>query len=636
MCGITGFIDFKRSSTVKDLNRMCAAIAHRGPDSNGTSIIDLPTAQIGLGHQRLAIIDLSESGKQPMQFAHLDIVFNGEIYNYREIKQELIDLGHSFTGHSDTEVILHAYAQWGIQLIDRFIGMFAFVLIDRQQQKVYLVRDRAGVKPLFYYWKNSCLLFGSELKSFHEHPAFEKSIDPSAVADFMQYGNIPGTKSIFKDTHKLAPGHWISMDLTDSTIHTHQYWNVYNAYNQPQLEISLEEAIQVTEGKLKTAFDYRMVADVPVGVFLSGGYDSTSVAALLQNDRTEKLKTFTVSVPSIGLDEAPFAKEIAKRLGTDHTEIPCTTGDVLSLLNDLPFFYDEPFGDSSALPTMLVSKVARQHVKVALSADAGDELFAGYNRYDYLMRFGKRISSLPSWVRNTAAFGMDILPAERIPVLKNKYNFANRYEKLKGILRDPSPERIMLSLSRQYSADQLQKLVGHSPQSTEHSAYLSKELLAEFYTPLRYMMAIDYQTYLVDDILQKVDRATMAFSLEGREPFLDHTLIEYVAQLPDDLKYHRGEKKFLLKEIVHRHIPKSVMDRPKMGFAIPIGKWLRNELRDSLEAFVNKEKIEQHGLLNWEAVSSMKEAFYGGKTELDVKLWYVFMFQMWYERWMKK
>jgi asparagine synthase (glutamine-hydrolysing) len=636
MCGITGFIDFKRSSTVKDLNRMCAAIAHRGPDSNGTSIIDLPTAQIGLGHQRLAIIDLSESGKQPMQFAHLDIVFNGEIYNYREIKQELIDLGHSFTGHSDTEVILHAYAQWGIQMIGRFIGMFAFVLIDRQQQKVYLVRDRAGVKPLFYYWKNSCLLFGSELKSFHEHPAFEKSIDPSAVADFMQYGNIPGTKSIFKDTHKLAPGHWISMDLTDSTIHTHQYWNVYNAYNQPQLEISLEEAIQVTEGKLKTAFDYRMVADVPVGVFLSGGYDSTSVAALLQNDRTEKLKTFTVSVPSIGLDEAPFAKEIAKRLGTDHTEIPCTTGDVLSLLNDLPFFYDEPFGDSSALPTMLVSKVARQHVKVALSADAGDELFAGYNRYDYLMRFGKRISSLPSWVRNTAAFGMDILPAERIPVLKNKYNFANRYEKLKGILRDPSPERIMLSLSRQYSADQLQKLVGHSPQSTEHSAYLSKELLAEFYTPLRYMMAIDYQTYLVDDILQKVDRATMAFSLEGREPFLDHTLIEYVAQLPDDLKYHKGEKKFLLKEIVHRHIPKSVMDRPKMGFAIPIGKWLRNELRDSLEAFVNKEKIEQHGLLNWEAVSSMKEAFYGGKTELDVKLWYVFMFQMWYERWMKK
>ena len=635
MCGITGFIDFNRSSSVEVLNRMCAAIAHRGPDGNGTSLIELPTVQIGLGHQRLAIIDLTESGKQPMQFAHLDIVFNGEIYNYKAIRNELIALGHHFESQSDTEVILHSFAEWGMEMLQRFIGMFAFVLIDRNAQKVYFARDRAGVKPLFYYWNNKCLLFGSELKSFHEHPLFEKSINPSAIADFMQYGNVPGTKSIFNHTHKLAPGHWMEMDLNDCSIHTHEYWNVYNAYNKPQLDISLNEAIEQTETKLKTAFDYRMVSDVPVGVFLSGGYDSTSVAAILQKDRTEKLKTFTVSVPSIGLDEAPFAKEIAAHLGTDHTEIPCTTDDVLTLLNDLPFYYDEPFGDSSALPTMLVSKVARQYVTVALSADAGDELFAGYNRYDYLMRYGQQINALPAWLRNFVAYGMDKLPAERIPVLKNKYNFANRYEKLKGILRDPSPERIMLSLSRQYTLEQLDKLVGKRFSHLEDSAYLSTELQQAFYTPLRYMMAIDYQTYLVDDILQKVDRATMAFSLEGREPFLDHTLIEYAAQLPDEFKYHKGEKKFILKEIVHRYVPKEMMDRPKMGFAIPIGKWLKNELRDKLESVVTKEKIEAHGLLNWEFVSKMKNDFFAGKTEFDVKLWYVFMFQLWYERWMK-
>jgi len=635
MCGITGFIDFNRSSNLDQLKNMCAVIAHRGPDGNGVDLIEEQHAVIGLGHQRLAIIDLSEGGQQPMVFQDLHIVFNGEIYNYQSIKNELIGLGHSFVGHSDTEVILHAYAEWGIESIHKFIGMFAIVIIDRKKRKVFVIRDRAGVKPVFYYWKNNCFLFGSELKSFHQHSSFSKEIDPSAVAAFMQYGNVPGTQCIFKSTHKLAPGHWLELDLDNATMRIEQYWNVYDSYNQSPLDISFEEALKETEKRLQTAFNFRMVADVPVGVFLSGGYDSTSVAAIIQRAQTERLKTFTVSVPSIGLDEAPFAKEIARHIGTDHTEIPCTTEEVLSLLEDLPFHYDEPFGDSSALPTMLVSKVARQHVTVALSADGGDELFAGYNRYDYLMRFGSSIQKIPRWTRNSMASIMNQLPAERIPILRNKYNFPNRYEKLKGILRDPSPERIMLSLSQQFTTEQLSNLVNVNVHEDASSAYLSKALQPEFFTPLRYMMAIDYQTYLVDDILQKVDRATMAFSLEGREPFLDHTLIEYIAGLPDSYKYRDGIKKYLLKEIVHQYVPKTMMDRPKMGFAIPVASWLKNELRSYVETYVNQEKIEEHGLLNWKVVAQIKDRFYSGKTELDVKLWYVLMFQLWYDRWMK-
>lgn len=634
MCGITGFIDFARSSSENTLERMTNTLFHRGPDGSGIQLLNEEKAQIGFGHRRLSIIDLSEHGTQPMQFEHLWICFNGEIYNYQEIKDELSSLGHSFVGGSDTEMILHAYAQWGKACIDKFIGMFAIVLYDTKANTIFCVRDRAGVKPFFYYKQGDLFLFASELKAFHEHPKFQKKINLAAVGAFMQYGNVPTPHCIFEDCYKLEPGHSLTLNLENQTVQIERYWNVYDAYNQPKTSISFEEAKTETEKILTSACEYRMVADVPVGVFLSGGYDSACVTSLLQKNRTEKLKTFTIAVPDIGLNEAPYAKDVAKHLGTDHTEIECTQKDATDLIVDLPFYYDEPFADSSAIPTTLVSIMARKHVTVALSADAGDEVFAGYNRYDYLMRYGKKMEQLPGFVRKSMAGMMDLIPSEKIPVLKNKYNFHNRYEKLKGILRNPSSEQIMLSLSQQYTDEQLKKVLKNANFEALPTHYRSKELKAAFSTPLAYMMAIDYQTYLLDDILQKVDRATMTASLEGREPFLDHRVIEWAATLPDDFKYHNGEKKYILKEIVHDYIPKELMDRPKMGFAIPIAHWLQNDLRELVEEHLSEKKIVEQGIFNWEFVAKLKADFFGGKKEFDVKLWYLLMFQMWFGKWM--
>jgi asparagine synthase (glutamine-hydrolysing) len=633
MCGIAGYIDHRGKTPTGTVQRMTESLIHRGPDGGAYEEFPVGKNQVGLGHRRLAIIDLSDAGKQPMQWMHYWITFNGEIYNYKELKKSLLDLGHTFVGNSDTEVILHAYHQWGSACLDRFRGMFAFVVLDCEKQRVFVARDRAGVKPLYIYHKEGLWMYASELKSFHAHPDFDKTINPSAVAAFMRFGNVPTPHCIFSFCRKVRPGHYLNFELATQELEEKAYWSVYDAYNQPKLELPENEIIIHTEAVLTQAFNYRMVADVPVGVFLSGGYDSVSVVSLLQKERIEKLKTFTISVPDIGLNEAPYAKEIATHLGTDHTEIPCTSLDVLELITDLPYFYDEPFGDSSAIPTTLVSLMARKHVTVALSADGGDEIFAGYNRYDYLMRHGKRLASIPTSVRKTLAKTMSLIPADRIPMLKNTYNFANRYEKFKNLLRDPSPDKIMFSLSAQYDDAQLHQLM-RIPWNNLNTAYESKELKTPFFTPLAYMMAIDYTTYMVDDILQKVDRATMTASLEGREPFMDQHIIEWAAKIPDHLKYRHGIKKYILREIVHHYVPKTLMDRPKMGFAIPIAEWLRSSLRPLLETYLSNDRIEKEGFFSPVYVNRLTTDFLNGKTEFDLKIWYLLMFEMWYERWM--
>ena len=639
MCGIVGFIDFKKKTSCEDLEKMTHTLTHRGPDAFGVKDFDFDHFQLGLGHRRLSIIDLSEGGIQPMHFKNNWICFNGEIYNYNEIKKELIDLGHTFESTSDTEVVLHAYIEWGSSCLQKFIGMFAFAVVNTIDNKIFCARDRAGVKPFFYYFKDGLFLFSSELKPFHEHPRFQKKLDKNAIAAFMQYGNVPTPHCIFENCFKIRPGHYMELNIDKTSFqkmsiaHQKEYWNVYDGYNQPKLDLSFEEAKKKTEDVLSDACNYRMVSDVPVGVFLSGGYDSASVTALLQKERTDKLKTFTISVPDIGLDEAPFAKEIANYLGTNHTEIECTHKEAIELIGDLPYYYDEPFADSSAIPTTLVSLAARKHVTVALSADAGDEVFAGYNRYDYIQRYGQKINKIPSFLRNAMAYGMDVIPSNYIPVLRNRYNFHNRYEKVKGVLKNPSEEQIMLSLSQQFTDRQINDLFKSKITSLD-TAYFSEELEEKYFSSLSYMMAIDYQTYLVDDILQKVDRATMTASLEGREPYLDHRLIEWAARLPDHYKYHKGEKKYILKEILHQYIPKEMMDRPKMGFAIPIANWLQNDLRELVEEYINSEKIEKQGVFNVAYVEDIKRNFYAGKKELDVKMWYLLMFQMWYEKWM--
>lgn len=639
MCAITGFIDHNNSSDTGILKQMINSMHHRGPDGEGQVILAAGTASVGMGHKRLSILDLSPAGQQPMEWEGRWICFNGEVYNYKEIKMELEGLGHVFRSHSDTEVILHAYGQWKEKCLDKFTGMFAFCIYDTHDQTFFCARDRAGVKPFYYYCHKGLFLFASELKAFHEHPSFIKKIDTNAVALFMQFGNIPAPYSIFEHTFKLKPGHYFTFKTEDLRKggwlpEPVQYWNVYDAYNSPKLEVPFEEAKEQTEKVLQKAFEYRMVSDVPVGVFLSGGYDSACVTALLQKDRTERLKTYTIAVPDIGLNEAPYAKEVADYLGTDHTEAECSQKEAMDLIPNLPFYYDEPFGDSSAVPTSLVCQVARKHVTVALSADAGDEVFAGYNRYDYLMRFGSAINSIPSVLRKGAASVMNVIPAESIPVLKNKYNFSNRYEKLKGILKNPSPEQIMWSLSRQFDEKQLAELILPRAEYTD-LAYHSKELKPTFYSPLSYMMAVDYQTYLPDDILTKVDRASMSASLEGREPFLDHNVIEWAARLPDHFKYNKGIKKYILREIVHQYIPHTMMDRPKMGFAVPFENWMMTDLKEQVLSLLSPDHIRTQGIFNTEYVRNLTDRFFNGKKELGLKIWYLYMFQLWYNRWMK-
>jgi asparagine synthase (glutamine-hydrolysing) len=634
MCGIAGFIDFKKSSSEQMLKTMSSALLHRGPDGGNTYLHSTADAAIGLGHRRLSIIDLSNAASQPMHYDGLHVVFNGEIYNYAEIRERLEQKGHRFSTHSDTEVILHSWREWGAAAIDQWHGMFAIVLFDEKNNEVICIRDRAGVKPFYYSWHKDVFLFGSELKALTCHPAFEKKINANAVASFLQYGYVSHPHCIYENAFKLQPGHYLRLQLESRKIQKQQYWNVYTAYNEPKKRIDLPEAIDETERILAKSFQYRMVADVPVGVFLSGGYDSTCVTALLQKDSTDKIKTFTIGMTDEKLNEAPFAKEIATRLGTRHTEYYCTSKEALDIIPTLPHFYDEPFADSSAIPTMLVSRLARKEVTVALSADAGDEIFAGYNRYDYISRYGERIRRIPQPVRKVVSTAMGQISSQRIPYFRHQSLFHSRYDKLKNLLADPSTGQLLKSLSLVFTDLEIDQLFVQrvTPLKTAH---ISDELSEESNDPLSYMMAVDYQTYLVDDILQKVDRATMSVSLEGREPFLDQDIIEWAATLPTDYKYRDGQKKFILKQIVHKYLPKEIMERPKMGFAIPVESWLQHELKDLVQTYLSKEQLEKHGLFRVQEVQNIVVDFYQGRTEKTNKIWYLLMFQMWYEKWME-
>lgn len=632
MCGIAGFADFRKKSSEEILAKMPCTVPHRGPDGQGVYFHQTGDAQIGFGHRRLSIIDLSAAANQPMHYNGLHLIFNGEIYNYNEVRNRLMELGHQFTTHSDSEVILHSWQEWGEKSIDHWRGMFAIVLYDERKQELVCIRDRAGVKPFNYYWKDGLFLFGSELKALTVHPGFQKAINKNAVASFLQYGCISHPHSIYKNTHKLPPGHLLRLKLSSKEISISQYWNVYDHYNKPKLDIGIEEALEETERILSESFQLRMVADVPVGVFLSGGYDSSCVTALLQRNSGEKIKTFTIGTTDKKLDEAPYAKAIAQHLGTDHTEYYCTPKEALDIIPELPHFYDEPFADSSAIPTILVSRLARKKVTVALSADAGDEIFAGYNRYDYISRYGNKLRAIPKPLRRMAAATMEKVSSESIPFLRNQYNFHSRYDKLKNLLNDPSPSELLKNLSQVFNKKDLHKLFATGFQELP-TAHNNTELRAEFYDPLSYMMAVDYQTYMVDDILQKVDRATMSVSLEGRDPFLDQNIIEWAAQLPSDYKYHNGQKKYILKKIVHKYIPKEMMERPKMGFGIPIESWMGNELKELVQEYLSEKNLD-HGLFNVEEVKKLVSDFFNGRTEKHLKIWYLLMFQMWYKKWM--
>jgi asparagine synthase (glutamine-hydrolysing) len=632
MCGISGFIDHKQNSSMDVLMNMNASLHHRGPDDQGNKLFSTSDAQIGISHARLSIIDLSDTGKQPMQSDELWIVYNGEVYNFKEIRIELETAGHKFRGSSDTEVILMAYKHWGMDFVQRLIGMFAIVIYDEAKNELICVRDRAGIKPFYYYQTENLFLFASELKAFHCHPEFKKRIDQNAIASFVQLAYVPAPFTIFKNCYKLLPGHYLIYDIKKAEARIKKYWDVSDAYRKPKLDISFHEALEQTEKILSSAFEYRMIADVPVGVFLSGGYDSACLTAVLQRNQNKPLHTFTIGVSDSKLNEAPFAKEIAKHLGTDHFEYTCSQKDALEIVADLPLYFDEPFGDSSAIPTLMVSKQTRQKVKVALSADGGDELFAGYNRYDYIVKQGALLRETPGILRKSAHLILKNNPFRNFFVGQENYKHDQKILKIEDLLRDPSTKNINRNLNILFSDVELQdlfmNLINPLPMVYDNE---DKEL--ESLSSLSYAMLMDYKTYLQDDILQKVDRCSMSQGLESREPYLDHRIVEFVAQLPDEFKYHKGVKKHILKEITYRYIPKNLLDRPKMGFSIPLEAWLRNELNPLVEHYFEESKIKTQGIFNHKYVRSLYTNFKSGQKGLEQKVWRILMFQMWYEKW---
>lgn len=630
MCGITGFCDFVKKSNQSILSSMLQVISHRGPDDEGIFFKENTYANIGFGHKRLSILDLSPLGHQPYQFNNLTLAYNGEVYNFKEIRDDLINLGYSFKSNSDTEVIIKAYEAWGIRCVDKFIGMFSFALFDADKQKLFLVRDRAGVKPMYYYWKNEILLFGSELKSFHQNPYFEKELDYDSVALYLQYSYIPAPYTIFKNTHKLKPGHILEVDLTRKELKDYSYWSVIDHYNKPKLKISYEDAKQELEKILKSSFEYRMVSDVPVGVFLSGGYDSSAVAALLQSGRTQKLKTFTIGFEEQKYNEAPFAKQISEHLGTDHTEHYCTHKEAFNIIPQLPDIYDEPFGDNSIIPTTLVSQLAIKHVKVALSGDGGDEIFAGYPKFGMSLNYTNK---LPHWIQSTLSSGMNLVNPDKIPGTSKAFNFSTRYRKMQQIWKNHDASVAMKIISQFHSDFELRRLLKHPFQVRSTDFDLGSEINSNN-DELNRMLAIDYRTFLVDNNLTKIDRATMSVSLEGREPLLDHRIVEFAAQLPSHFKYNKSKTKIILKDIVHKYIPKNQLDRPKMGFIVPIMGWFRNELKDIILEYLDEQKLREDLIFNATEVIKIRDSYLAGNSINVQKLWHILIFQMWKKRWM--
>ena len=630
MCGIAGFIDFNKQSSEEILVKMNNSMVHRGPDDHGSYFDAGNDFMMGLSQRRLSILDLSPLGHQPMFFENLVIVFNGEIYNFKEIREELKAHGYTFKSDSDTEMILKAFHKWGIDCLEKFIGMFAFVLYDKEKQQVYIVRDRAGVKPMFYSWTNNLFLFGSELKALVNHPQFKKEIDLNAAALFLTYNYIPAPYAIYKNTFKLTPGHYAILGLKDKSFQIKKYWDVYDSYNEKKLDISEKEASDHLESLMKSAFNYRMVADVPVGVFLSGGYDSTAVTSILQATNTNKIKTFTIGFDIPSYNEAPEAKKIADYLGTDHTEYYCTPKEALEIIPQLPEIYDEPFSDNSTIPSVLVSRLARKRVTVALSADGGDEIFAGYAKFNRAKSFTEQ---MPRFLQTAVGRAMSAIEPESIPYFNKKYNFPTRYRKMRNIWKSGDALNAMKTISQYIPEDELRLFCKH-PIDLYPTAFDSGDQLNDNSDSINKMLAVDYKTFLSDNNLNKMDRATMSVSLEGREPLLDQRIIEFVAKLPSDLKIRNGVNKYILKEIVHKYVPKPMMDRPKMPFIAPINIWFRNELKEFFLKYLDKDLLDRQGLFNSAPILQLRDSYLNGNRESVQKLWNLLVFQMWYERWM--
>lgn len=632
MCGVVGFVDLFKHSDLSHLKLMNETLYHRGPDGGDHYFNKNDFASIGLGHRRLSIIDLKISASQPMYYKNWIIVFNGEIYNFKEIREELVVLGNSFVTNSDTEVILQAFDMWGNKAVNKFIGMFAFVIYNQLTHKLFIFRDRAGVKPLYYYYDNSLLLFSSEIKAFHKHPNFKKDLNLDSVAQFLQFGYILSPNTIFQNTFKLNPGHYLEIDAKTLKISENVYWDISDFYNKPKLKISHLEAFSRTKDLLKSACEYRMISDVPVGIFLSGGYDSSLVAGILQSTRTEKLKTFTIGFDDKKYDESFHAESVAKYLNTDHQTYICSINDARKLIPQIPEYFDEPFSDPSVIPTMLVSEKARNKVTVALSADAGDELFGGYSKYKYLTGSFNKIRKIPFGIRHFVAEFLAKIDPNDIPYFNKTYNFKTRFYKGINLLSSQSFEGAFCNIGKYFSDSEVYELFNNKV-FVDSSKFLNTGLKSEFSDIISSMLCTDFKTYLVDDILTKVDRSSMRVGLEGREPLLDHRLAEWVAQLPNEFKINSSGQKILLKEITHSYIPESIMSRPKMGFGIPLVEWFKKDIRKLIFEFLNPDFIRNQGIFKIEAINKIVFDYEKNNSQNVFKLWNLLMFQLWYKKW---
>ncbi|HHH52050.1 MAG TPA: asparagine synthase (glutamine-hydrolyzing) [Bacteroidetes bacterium] len=621
MCGITGFIDKRKISEKEHLIAMTDVLQHRGPDHRGYEMFDLENLTIGLGHRRLSIIDLSTSGNQPMftEDKNYCIILNGEIYNYKEIKEELKQNGEFFFSTSDTEVVLKAYRHWGIDFVEKLIGMFAFVIYDKTNNKVLIYRDRAGIKPLYYYFKDGIFLFASEIKSLLKHPAFEKRINRNALVLFFKHGYIDSPYTIYENCYKLKPGNFIEYNLDFSNFKIKKYWDVIDFYNKPKLKIDYHEAIYELENLFDSAFNYRMIADVPVGVFLSSGYDSTTVAAILS--RNMKIHTFTIGFNDKKYDESEAARAISKHLGTIHHEEILNENNFKEIADNLAFYYDEPFGDSSALPSILVSKLAKHKVKVALSADGGDELFAGYPKHYQHLSLYKNFLKTPRIIRKLLS---PIQTLKRFSHRPDLFSAKN----LNDILRIKLETLV-------FNPKELSQLVNFE-YSELKTGFDDFYLLNDRNDFLNKLLAIDYKTYLENDILTKMDRATMSVSLEGREPLLDHRIIEFTARLNSKFKYKKQISKKILKDINKKYIDPKLMHSKKMGFGGPVNTWLKYSLRKDMKELIHANDFPNH-LINKEYVSQFYDEFLNNTDNVWwYKVYQIYVFLKWHRYWFSK
>lgn len=620
---------------------MTNAILHRGPDDSGAWDNG---AGLFLGHRRLAIVDLTSAGHQPMASptGRYIIVFNGEIYNFQALRKSL-DAAHRsplpWRGHSDTEVMLAAFEHWGIkETLSRLVGMFALAVWDRTRETLTLARDRIGEKPLYYGLKRGALLFASELQALDAHPSFDAEVSRDSLALLLKYAYVPSPHSIYEGIHKLPPGTWIDLDraaLESGTIGVPQtYWELPIVQPGSRPATSDAEAIDQLDELMRTTISEQMMADVPLGAFLSGGIDSSLIVSLMQSLSSQQVKTFTIGFDNPGYNEAEHAKAVARHLGTDHTELYVSGTDALNVIPKLPYIYGEPFADSSQIPTYLVSQLARSQVTVSLSGDAGDELFGGYNRYQFLPDVWRKLSRVPGPARRLAARMIESASPSRwdsiasglTPITPTSLRVrlpGDKLHKLASVMRHDSPGLMYDRVVSQWPNASDVVIGAHR---MPNAASVGDSDFASW------MMRQDTLTYLPDDILAKVDRAAMAVSLETRVPFLDHRIVEFASALPMSLKVRNGSTKWILRQLLYRYVPRELIERPKMGFGVPLHDWLRGPLRDWAESLLDPQRLASEGYFEPGPIRAIWERHLRGQENNQHQLWPVLMFQAWLDR----